>query len=370
MANKDRYQVRYEWKGETRYGIARTHEKSSKAGFIVIDDAILPMAVEVKDDSKVVDIPFGKDFPTYDPNTGYILKGGSEYDLYVDKASREADKVSKAAGKGVVVGKLFNIGVADGHATYIVTKVTKTKATVEWRGFGGGDRYTDHFFGFGPKTVPIKDVQQYIGRQEGMADYFEKKQDDAEALLDSLAVGSIVHSGDRWGKFVRYEVVKDGNGKAYKPVGMVGPHHESDLPRRYYDGTEHIPYGAQQIIDGKLVKSLRAEEVWESPKWNAGNYEDGQRLTPDKKGKTPDPTGKPCINLTLPPMTAGEAEVARLWQVVYAVKKAVTVNPSSPHPSQPQEILAEAYKLLRTELAGWTVDDFSNNGLKDNRLSD
>jgi hypothetical protein len=63
-------------------------------------------------------------------------------------------------------GALFSIGVADGSANYVVTKVTKTKAHVDWVGIGADDYYDHHFGGGG--VFPINDVKRYcrVGRDK------------------------------------------------------------------------------------------------------------------------------------------------------------------------------------------------------------
>ena len=40
---------------------------------------------------------------------------------------------SKAQGPGMVVGKIFNIGVADGYAYYEVVRVNKKTVRIKWR---------------------------------------------------------------------------------------------------------------------------------------------------------------------------------------------------------------------------------------------
>ena len=55
------------------------------------------------------------------------------------KLCAEIDAINKAAGKGLAVGRSLNFGVADGTATYIVTKVRKNDVIVEW--IPMGDNY-------------------------------------------------------------------------------------------------------------------------------------------------------------------------------------------------------------------------------------
>jgi hypothetical protein len=86
-----------------------------------------------------------------------------EFNKAVEKARKAAQKISDSLPDGVHPGSLFRIPVADGYAHYTVTEVNKSICTVEWRGFGGGDRYTDHWFGWGG-TYKTKDVATYVAR--------------------------------------------------------------------------------------------------------------------------------------------------------------------------------------------------------------
>lgn len=84
-------------------------------------------------------------------------------DLVIDIAWRErweeqAQKVNDALTR-FGVGAKFSIGVADGSANYVVTKVNKKTCVVAWRGFGADDYYDHHFGGGG--TFPIADVSRY-----------------------------------------------------------------------------------------------------------------------------------------------------------------------------------------------------------------
>jgi hypothetical protein len=44
----------------------------------------------------------------------------------------ELNAINDAAGKGLVVGRVLTFGVADGNASYIVTKIRKNDVEVEW----------------------------------------------------------------------------------------------------------------------------------------------------------------------------------------------------------------------------------------------
>ena len=44
----------------------------------------------------------------------------------------EMEAINKAAGPGLAVGRTLTFGVADGNASYIITKIRKNDVVVEW----------------------------------------------------------------------------------------------------------------------------------------------------------------------------------------------------------------------------------------------
>ena len=169
-----RYQVMFKWKGDLRFGIVEEWSDEAKkaklAGELLIEDAVLPARYRVKDDSNVVDIEM--DMGHYNHQTQQ-WEGGDEYSQYVHTEEKKAQDVSDALPEGVHVGKMFQVGVGDGYAYYVVTKVMRTNCQVEWRGFSG-DRYVDRMFGYGG-TFRIKDVSVYTGWNDGMKKLLKKK---------------------------------------------------------------------------------------------------------------------------------------------------------------------------------------------------
>ena len=159
--NINRYQVKYQWEGETKYGIVDRYGKEAKKyaleNKLVIADAIIPQSYVVLDE-KVIDIPL--DYP-------------NEYDKHILVQFEKAQKLSDSLSEGVHVGNLFSIGVADGLAYYVVTKINKKTCAVEWRGFCP-DRYTDHHFGWGG-SFPISDIARYVCRTRGLSAIFARK---------------------------------------------------------------------------------------------------------------------------------------------------------------------------------------------------
>ena len=69
------------------------------------------------------------------------------------KLEAELEAINKAAGKGLVVGRVLTFGVADGCANYVVTKIRKNDVGVEW--------------------VPLSDgyMSQAVGLSAGKTEY-------------------------------------------------------------------------------------------------------------------------------------------------------------------------------------------------------
>jgi hypothetical protein len=167
-----RYRVKFTFNGEQKFGVVEAYSKQAEAakkrGLVLIADAVLPVSYEIPE-SEVVDIPYTmQSMGKWNPKTG-DFEGGDEYEEYVRAEFKKAETRANLV-KGVKPGAMFSIGVADGSAWYVITKVTKARATVEWRGFQG-DRYYDHFFG-GGRTLPLCDVEPYVRRHEAVRELF------------------------------------------------------------------------------------------------------------------------------------------------------------------------------------------------------
>lgn len=316
------YQVRYspvsgQFKGQTRYGIVRRYydetpkSKKDKAvhfaalsGHLLIDDMILPVCTKVAEVVCVVAIDFDDD--------------GCKKWLKDD--FKQAEALAKKAGKGVQVGKMFSIGVGDGQATYVVTAVNGSKCDVEWRGWHNGDRYTDHYFGWGRKGVPVSTVAKYIRMDEGMAALFAKSEPD---FIESQPVGTIVHYDNSFGKYVRCEIVKgtpaewndddrDPPTKMLKAIAIVGDWKKHDLPRYTLEGVVAEDHYVTMIRTGELFL-VNPSNLYESPDYSE------ERKT---KGKANPATLKP--HHTFPPMPTPEQEKQfAAWRAVNATKQAL-----------------------------------------------
>jgi hypothetical protein len=154
-----RYQVKWSDKEGVHFGIFRGPAKSQK-DMSEVDDAVMPYyhVVPTKD---LVDVEQGE----YVYVKGELGGGfNDEFQKHVDAAYKAADNLSKSLPEGILVGKLFSVGVADGSAWYVVTKVGKTTAKVEWRGFCS-DRYSDQVIGMGG-TFPLTTLKRMgVGRK-------------------------------------------------------------------------------------------------------------------------------------------------------------------------------------------------------------
>lgn len=169
-----RYQVKFQWEGSTLFGIVDSYSDSAKRaarrGNIIIQDAVLPVSYEVKEDSNLIDIPM--EIGRYDHASGDFV-GGDEYHQYVQDQYNITRAASNSLPTKVVPGKMFKIGVADGYACYVVVKTRSRLCDIEWRGFCL-DRYHDHHFGSGGR-FKSSDVLRYIKYEDGMRKLFSKK---------------------------------------------------------------------------------------------------------------------------------------------------------------------------------------------------
>lgn len=121
--------------GQKLYGVVNRYDTEAelayKDGYLIVSDAILPVVERVA-------LAAVKKLP---------MDFGGEYDQYVEAEHKKAMATSDAV-QGFGVGKLFSLGVGDGSAWYVITKVGKKNVTVEWRGFCM-DRWTDQLLGWG-----------------------------------------------------------------------------------------------------------------------------------------------------------------------------------------------------------------------------
>jgi hypothetical protein len=128
---RDHYQVKFTLGDKTIYGVVEDADDAERpAGIVLVRDAILPKYYEVRE-TDLTDIPLS----------------GDEYVNFVDgerqKAWDASDKIV-----GLAPGKVLSVPIGDGSAWYVITRVSRGKCHIEWRGFSF-DRWTDRVFGWG-----------------------------------------------------------------------------------------------------------------------------------------------------------------------------------------------------------------------------
>lgn len=157
------YQVKFTDNGTTIYGILEQFSKEAKAqakhGMAIVQDAILPKSYLIPL-NQLTEIPM--EIGRFDSKLHKFVYQ-DEYHTYVTNEFEKAQKLSDSL-EGLQVGSLFGIGVGDGTAWYVVTKVNKKTCKIEWRGFCL-DRWTDHHFGYGG-TFNIKEIERWVGRAD------------------------------------------------------------------------------------------------------------------------------------------------------------------------------------------------------------
>lgn len=161
---KDNMQVKFKVKDEIRYGVVEDYSKEAieakKNGQVIVDDAILPKRF-ILNQEEVTEVPMTP--PIWSKVHEEFLCG--EYDEYVASEFKKALKISNELD-GLGVGSLIMVPVADGWASYVVTKVNKKTCKIEWRGFSM-DRYVDMMFGYGG-TFDINLIEKIVNRGKAL----------------------------------------------------------------------------------------------------------------------------------------------------------------------------------------------------------
>ena len=147
-----------------RYGVV-SHSSSdedvkreAKRGNLVISDCEVPISwIRAADHVEKVPVGCG------------LLPDIDLVEQWLDDKGKAAAQL--ALESPTYVNQLFSLGVADGSAWYIIVKETKRTLTVEWRGYDGGDRYTDAILGWGgafPRgrlehfIMSVEELKQFI----------------------------------------------------------------------------------------------------------------------------------------------------------------------------------------------------------------
>jgi hypothetical protein len=168
--------IKFNLKGDTtiHFGYVQKYhqdaEKCWKDGIIIVSNPITGVLNTVELDTIEYEEQ-GYGWEETDPET--YMPINNDYEKHINEAYKEHKRVSSEAGEGVVKGKIFAVGVGDGYAHYIVTKVNKKTVRVEWRGFSP-DNWVDQTLGYGG-TFPIPCISGHVLREEGLARLFGSK---------------------------------------------------------------------------------------------------------------------------------------------------------------------------------------------------
>ena len=146
------------------YGVAESYSDEAKAcaakGQVLIAHAIYP-GHDVVPEKDVIDLPHEFMKGTYDGEL-HMYVGGDEHRNYISIMQALHDVYeSRLTRDKLCVGHQFHLGVGDGYANYVVTKVARTNCQVEWRGFCL-DRWHDRLFGWGG-SFRRRDVEPLVG---------------------------------------------------------------------------------------------------------------------------------------------------------------------------------------------------------------
>lgn len=159
--------------GSTRWAHTFEHKYSKgwpapPTGFVYAKHLIDGQIDEVREAQvELVDVPYNSP----------VRK---EIEAVVDADYEAALIKSKALGNAFAKGRIFYMGVADGRAFYVVTKVNAKTCDVQWRSWGGEDHYTDRILGFGGR-FPRHMIEPLVGHQAALESIFGKK---VEGLAD------------------------------------------------------------------------------------------------------------------------------------------------------------------------------------------
>lgn len=128
------------------------NEYETEPGHVAVYHDVMPNWVSIKE-SELIDVDYKEMYSVSD-------------ELYAI-AVKEAQRLPKGV---LCKGKMFSVHVADGSATYIVTRANKKTCNVEWRGYGNPDGYTDQILGYGMKSVPRDRIECQVA-------WFDKQQE-------------------------------------------------------------------------------------------------------------------------------------------------------------------------------------------------
>lgn len=176
--------------------------------------------------------------------------------------------------------------------------------------------------------------------------------DENERFLQEQPEGALLHYHNGFGTYVRQVVVLHEGRKKLKPIAMLGPWFEYDLPYYRPNGDKAEGYYVKKILEGELSDRLQVSTTYEHPSFvkprgvvevtgQPRDQIDPRKLTPHK--------------LELDPLVGDKAEAARLWKVVEEVQAALKLNfpvqsgIDERDPKTPKRLLLAAFKLLKYE---------------------
>jgi hypothetical protein len=143
-------------------------------------------------------------------------------------------------------------------------------------------------------------------------------------------VGQIVHYHNGFGAYVRCEVVDEeckGLRPSLKPIALVGKWQSYDLPRRRPDGIVDHGYYANMMLE-KTLFHPHVSNIYEFPQYSRQNTE-------------PNPKNLPPIDLSLPPMSPKDEQIAKQWQLVHRVHSIINSDCKNP-----EQIINRIKKLV------------------------
>lgn len=235
---------------------------------------------------------------------------GEDTDRYLARTSGlmqdYEDRSAKVdPGGKSLVGALVRFPVADGAAIYVVAQDEPLAL-----------RHVPYGDGYEAAEATIRGVNKATVKAQLRQDqYFRGAKNLNDSFYASLKPGQVVHYHHSAGAFVRCVVVTgaDDAGKAthnLKPVALVGPWHEYDLPRRLPNGEVLEGLFARKVVIGEVMRPHETG-IWESPR------------SPMKAAGVPDPAGLEPVSLYVPPMTEDQERRAGLWRKVDEIRELV-----------------------------------------------
>ena len=151
-------------------------------------------------------------------------------------------------------------------------------------------------------------LAEEINRAVNFKKASEKIKQSCDNYYDSLTEGQIVHYHNGFGEYIRCKVNQD---KELIPFALVGRWRAYDLPKRLADGTVHLSYYCNQILNQKPFKP-HASNIFEYPEFS------------DKNNFSP--INAPEVDVSIPEQTEEEKQISNLWTTVSEIQKEISDN--------------------------------------------